>query len=93
MKKISNDIANKLVETMERRQILLFDINYFLSALFLNTGYNISMTNNKILKAKTHLINLWVLMENNNINNLSTSMSQQFSSPIEKALTKMMNLK
>lgn len=38
------------------------------------------MTNNEIVKAKTHLISFWVLMENNNS---SDSMSQQISFPIE----------
>lgn len=44
------------------------------------------MTYNEILKVKTHLINFWILMENNTMNNSSTSMSQQMSCLIESTI-------
>ncbi|XP_050529688.1 uncharacterized protein LOC126899142 [Daktulosphaira vitifoliae] len=81
-KKINNNLSNKIVECMEHRQILLFDSDCFLSALLLDTRYNVLLTNFEIIRAKTHLVNLWKLIENDNFTSTSqvSTLSESFHS-------------
>lgn len=63
IKKIKNSLAQKFINNMNTREIHIMNNNAFISAIFMDPRYKITLTEAQSMAAINHLINIWIHMK------------------------------
>lgn len=64
IQKITNSFAQKFIRNMNIREIHIMNNNAFISAIFMDPRYKITLTEEQSMTAINHLTNIWIHMKN-----------------------------
>ncbi|KAL4143350.1 hypothetical protein QTP88_005688 [Uroleucon formosanum] len=63
IQKLENSYAQKFISSMNVREIHIMNNNAFISAIFMDPHYKITLTEEQSMAAINHLINIWIHMK------------------------------